>query len=45
MVMRSRAPWIIEGMDDIDLVPDTLVAGGVYQAGMARRMLGQLQGN
>lgn len=42
---RTRAPWIIEGMDDIDLVPDTLVAGGVYQAGMARRMLGQLQGN
>lgn len=45
---RTRAPWIIEGMDDIDLVPDTLVAGwrlpGRHGPQDARPAAGQLKG-
>lgn len=41
---RMPVPWQMESLEGIDIAPDTLIAGEVYQAGMALKLLGPLDG-
>lgn len=41
---RMPVPWQMESLEGRDIAPDTLVAGEVYQAGMALKLLSPLEG-
>lgn len=41
---RMPVPWRMEGLEGVDIAPDTLVAGEVHQVGMALKLLGPLEG-
>ncbi len=41
---RMPVPWQMESLEGSDIAPDTLVAGEVYQAGTALKLLGPLEG-
>ena len=41
---RVPVPWQMESLEGFDIAPDTLIAGEVYQVGMAMKLLGPLEG-
>ena len=41
---RMPVPWRMDSLEDVDIAPDTLIAGEVHQVGTALKLLGPLEG-